>query len=154
MTSPMLLGIDPGTSGGVAFIYTHKGVWHVAHAGKCPETIQDMVTILRCHGGVNPQAVLERVHSMPGQGVVSVFTFGRNYGRWEGALTACSIPYVDITPAVWMKHFGAMPKERKARKNHLKHLAQQRFPDVKVTLYNADALLMAVYGLEVSWRVG
>ena len=42
-----------------------------------------------------------------------------------------------------MKHFGTMPKDKKDRKNHLKHLAQQRFPSVKITLATADAILLA-----------
>jgi len=38
-----------------------------------------------------------------------------------------------------------MPKERKDRKNHIKHLAQQRYPDVKITLATSDAMLIANY---------
>ena len=44
-----------------------------------------------------------------------------------------------------MKHYGSMPKEKKDRKNYLKQLAQQMYPDHKVTLYNADAILLANY---------
>jgi len=47
-----------------------------------------------------------------------------------------------------MKHYGSMPKDKTPRKNHLKHLAQQRFPKEKITLKTADAILLAVYGLE------
>ena len=38
-----------------------------------------------------------------------------------------------------------LPKEKKDRKNKLKEIATQ-YTDKKVTLYNADAILIAVYG--------
>ena len=44
-----------------------------------------------------------------------------------------------------MKHYGSMPKEKKDRKNHLKHLGQQRFPNIKITLKTSDAILLANY---------
>ena len=68
-----------------------------------------------------------------------------NYGEWLGILATLKIPYIQVTPSKWMKHFGSMPKIKKDRKNHLKHLAQQRFPDVDITLATADAILIANY---------
>ena len=44
-----------------------------------------------------------------------------------------------------MKYYSIPKMEKKDRKNHLKHLAQQRYPEANVTLYNADALLIATY---------
>ena len=38
-----------------------------------------------------------------------------------------------------------LPKEKKDRKNTLKEIAK-KYTDKKVTLYNADAILIAVYG--------
>ena len=38
-----------------------------------------------------------------------------------------------------------LPKEKKDRKNNLKEIAAQ-YTDKKITLYNADAILIAVYG--------
>ena len=62
---------------------------------------------------------------------------------------ALSMPYVQVSPNKWMKHFGAIPKEKKDRKNHIKHLAQQRFPDLKITLATSDAVLMALYAKDI-----
>ena len=82
---------------------------------------------------------------MPKQGVKSVFTFGEGYGKWLGILAAHKIPYTQVTPKKWQKHYGALSKEKKERKNQLKHLAQQRFPEIKITLATADAILLANY---------
>ena len=38
-----------------------------------------------------------------------------------------------------------LPKEKKDRKNKLKQIAT-KYTDKKVTLYNSDAILIAVYG--------
>ncbi len=46
-------------------------------------------------------AAVERVHSMPGQGVASTFTFGLGYGRVLGALEALGVPTVLVEPRAW-----------------------------------------------------
>ena len=50
-------------------------------------------------GGV----ILERVGAMPGQGVTSVFSFGRSVGLVEGVLAARNFPVSIVTPQVWQK---------------------------------------------------
>ena len=113
---------------------------------KCPATTHDMAEELILAKDIRKcTAVVERVHSFPGQGVASTFNFGYNYGVWLGILSALHIPYQLCLPRKWMKFYGSMPKEKKDRKNHLKQLAQQMYPDHKVTLYNADAILLANY---------
>ena len=140
------IGIDPGVSGGIACITCDE-----LFAIKCPGTIADMndkleaIAKIRNHTGFKAHAVIESVHSMPGQGVKSCFTFGMNYGQWLGLLAANKIPYTQVTPQKWMKQFGSMPKEKKDRKNHIKHLAQQRYPSNKITLATSDAVLLAEY---------
>lgn len=140
------IGIDPGLSGGIACI-TCEELFTV----KCPETIADMndkveaIAKLVAHTGYKAYAVIEAVHSMPGQGVASTFKFGMNYGQWLGILSANKISYTQATPQKWMKWLGSMPKDKKARKNHIKHLAQQRYPDTKITLATSDAVMLAEY---------
>ena len=144
MDNRVFIGIDPGKSGGLGIIYNDK--YYVKH---CPNTVSEMADELILINDMAPDiskyAIIEAVHSMPGQGVKSVFTFGKGYGQWLGILSTLKIPYIEVTPHKWMKWYGSMPKEKKARKNHLKHLAQQRFPDVKITLSTSDAILIANY---------
>ena len=138
------IGIDPGKSGGLAFIYNDKCI-----AMKCPSTVSGMAEELEVCNKIAPDiqkfAIIEAVHSMPSQGVRSVFTFGQNYGQWLGVLAASKISYVQVTPQKWMRHYGSLPKEKKERKHKLKHLAEQRYPDIKVTLATSDAILLANY---------
>ena len=140
------IGIDPGVNGGVAII-DDKWKDKAIEAVKCPDTIKDMADYLNvhCYDNIKTLCIIEKVHSFPGQGVRSVFTFGKNYGQWLGILASHDIPYKEVPPQTWMKHYGAMPRDRGQRKRHLKHLAQSLYPSIKVTLYNADAILLANY---------
>ena len=142
----MYVGIDPGVNGAIACITSDD-----LFVTPCPKTIADMndtveqLVMVHKHTGYRVYAVIEAVHSMPKQGVSSTFKFGRNYGEWLGILAGNKIPYTQVTPQMWMKHYGSMPKDKKDRKNHLKHLAQQRYPLQKITLKTADAILIAEY---------
>ena len=134
------IGIDPGVSGGIAILTGRKSELY-----KCPATVRDMADILEPYRNKQDVSVgLERVHSMPGQGVASTFKFGMNYGQWLGILASMSIPYKLIQPYTWMKYYS-YPKDRKDRKNYFKNVAQQRVPLLKVTLAHADAILIAYY---------
>jgi len=145
------IGIDPGVNGGVAII-DDKWKDKAIEAVKCPDTIKDMADYLslHCYDNIKTLCIIEKVHSFPGQGVRSVFTFGKNYGQWLGILASHDIPYKEVPPQTWMKHYGAMPRDRGQRKRHLKHLAQSLYPSIKVTLYNADAILLANYSKMLS----
>jgi hypothetical protein len=140
------IGIDPGINGGVC-ILDSKPRNTTIHVDKCPKTVKDMADYLSLHVWDSKQSlcIIEKVHSFPGQGVVSTWTFAKNYGQWLGILASLDIPYIEVPPKNWMKFYGAMPKDKKERKNHLKHLAQGIIPQVKVTLYIADAILLANY---------
>ena len=144
MDDRIFIGIDPGKSGGYCVIYNDNH-----YVKPCPNTISDMADELTLIKEMAPDipmyCAIENVHSWRGQGVRSVWTFAENYGNWLGILATLKIPYIQVSPHKWMKHFGSLPKEKKDRKNKLKHLAQQRYPDLKVTLKVADAILIATY---------
>ena len=144
MDNRVFIGIDPGISGGLAIIYNDA-----YSVKKCPNTIQEManelITLKDQAPNLPMYCVIEKVHSFPGNSGRSMFTFGCNYGQWTGILATLKIPYKEVTPHAWMKHYGKMPKDKKDRKNHIKHLAQQRYPGVKITLATSDAMLIANY---------
>ena len=143
------IGIDPGQSGGIAIIPDNNPA--KAWAIKMPETLADLWDTLiefslNGHGPIakyqKVHACLERVHSMPGQGVVSSFKFGQGFGHLEMALTASGIPHTYVTPQKWQKELGCLTK---GDKNVSKARAQQLFPHIKMTHAIADSLLIAEY---------
>jgi hypothetical protein len=148
----MIIGIDPGKSGAVAF--WHKGIDKVV---KCPNNVKDMYDVVKTETGrFSPYesiAYVERVWARPSNATRAAFTFGVNYGEWLAILTALGIETILMTPQTWMKYYKnkfkiILPKEKKDRKNKLKELATH-YTDKKVTLYNADAILIAVYGFYI-----
>lgn len=96
------LGIDPGKKGGIALLHDTDivGQWdfdkdvllHVA------DTLAHEHEANRC--------CLERVHAMPKQGSVSMFTFGTGYGWIMGVLDAFEISYQTVEPRRWKTEFG------------------------------------------------
>ena len=109
-----------------------------------------MADIIKAIGNKNVIAYVERIWARPSNATRAAFTFGVNYGEWLGILAALNIKTVLVTPQTWMKYYKdkfkiKLPKEKKDRKNKLKEIATQ-YTDKKVTLYNADAILIAVYG--------
>ncbi len=135
------IGIDPGKSGGICFLMDDE-----IKTFKCPATTHDMTEELILAKDIRKcTAVVEKVWSFPGQGVKSCFNFGYNYGLWQGILSALKIPYKLVPPNKWMRYYSVPKLEKRDRKNYLKQLAQQMYPDHKVTLYNADAILLANY---------
>ena len=147
MKYEIIIGIDPGANGGIAWIdYNGK-----ACVEKMPDSLQDLWELI-CDitsypkssiDGRSYKAYIEQVSSSPQMGVVSAFSFGRGYGNLEMALTAAGIPFERVRPQVWQKALGCMTK---GDKNVSKHKAQELFPDRKVTHATADALLIAYYG--------
>lgn len=142
-----VIGIDPGKNGGIAFIDTEKaderdGV----ESYKMPETEKDLWTLLNGYDLNRCIAFIEKVHSSPQMGVTSAFTFGRGYGTLLGLLTASYVPFEEISPQKWQKALGCMTK---GDKNVSKRKAQQLFPWLKITHANADALLIAKYGVSL-----
>lgn len=138
-----VIGIDPGRSGGIALLSS----WE-PRAIKIAETPRDIYRQLSEYQALDDGAFcfLEKVHSMPGQGVASTFKFGQGFGWLEMALVALFIPYELVTPQKWQKHLGCLTK---GDKNVTKKKAQELFPAVKVTHAIADALLIAEYGRRV-----
>ena len=135
------IGIDPGKSGGIAYIQGKT-----MNSIKFPKDIKELVyllNMLRCSRGC--VAIMEKVHSFPNQGVKSTFTFGENFGTWKGLLAAMDIDYELVTPRKWMAFYGDQPKEKTKRKNNLKNIAKKLYANKHITLYTADAILLAHY---------
>lgn len=110
------------------------------------KTSKDMSDVLIKNCSAEDFVVIEHVHSFGGEGVVSSFTFGTNYGIWLGILSTLNIKYILVEPQKWMDYFGeGRPKEKKERKEFLRDMAQELYPLEKMPLWKADAVLISVY---------
>jgi len=151
----MIVGIDPGQTGAVAFIYPSGMVEmfdtpvESIKKGKGSKTEYmppNMADLLRAMA--IRHVFIEQVHSMPGQGVASSFGFGKGFGIWIGILAALQIPYTFVTPQAWKKQLMLGNADKDAARGR----AMQLYPVVskelsrKKDIGRADALLIAEYG--------
>jgi crossover junction endodeoxyribonuclease RuvC len=108
----IFIGIDPGLDGAIAFFnidyagfsVTDMPTVEVLRSGKKKREVNaQMLSSVISSIGPDAVAVMERVNAMPGQGVTSVFSFGRSSGIVEGVLAGLQIPLTIVTPQAWQK---------------------------------------------------
>jgi len=139
------IGIDPGQTGAIAFLTPIENNNIVIDFEDSLLALSLMLANTR-----SPHyflyAAIEKVSSMPKQGVASSFKFGTNFGIWQGRLEALQIPFVFVTPRKWQKEvFDSMAQGD--RKEMSLNLARRLFPwaDLRLKKHHsrADALLIA-----------
>jgi crossover junction endodeoxyribonuclease RuvC len=150
-----VIGIDPGISGAISvFSWETQNLLEVidmptleVDSGKTKKrhiSASGLRVILVCF--LDSHVVIERVGAMPGQGVSSMFNFGRSAGIIEGVVAALQIPHTYVTPVIWTKDVG-----RAAGKDASRMRAMELFPS-KAELFKrakddgrADAALIAYW---------
>jgi crossover junction endodeoxyribonuclease RuvC len=150
MIKHCVLGIDPGLSGAIAFYYpsfdlvSAEDMPIVCGDINCAE-LADRIMQIR-----PDLAVIEQVGARPGQGVSSMFKFGKVFGQIIGVTVALRIPTHFVTPQKWKKHFSLSSEKEKSRQRAL-----QLWPDCaehfskKKHEGRAEAALIALYGAKV-----
>lgn len=141
-----IIAIDPGVSGAVVW---GTGLHDVTYANM-PDTPADIRDLFRdiLADGVKPVCHMELVGGFAGNtsGTShSGFVFGNSNGILLGILAAFEIPVIRHRPQDWQKLLRLSPSKHLSKsqhKNKLKARAQELFPGIKVTLKNADALLI------------
>lgn len=156
----LYMGVDPGTKGAIVVVDSEGSCVRSLRLGKASlKEIWEFIaetkewgTAIRSSRGI--VAIIEKVHAMPKQGVSSSFKFGMAYGQLRAFLTAAGIPWREVRPTDWQKGCGTLKKGREGsteRKRQLKEVAQQRFPNQKIVLENADAFLIADFARRTNW---
>ena len=153
----IFIGIDPGKNGGAAVI-NEKVNEEPTITFRCPKTPREMALSLMSTIPVDVSyddvlVLIEHVHAMPKNGVVSMFSFGQNLGHWEGILGAFELNVEYAGPRTWMGHYDCKPNmDKKERKRYLRGLAEELFPNIKMTFNISDALLIANYNKEIYYK--
>lgn len=137
-----IISIDPGTNGAICILKDSGETLTY----KMPSTPKDIFELLReAKNEYNVECFMEKVQGLPKMGGSPMFNFGQGYGHLEMALIALGIKTVTTRPQEWQKAFSIGTKGKSSTtewKNKLKAKAQMLYPDIKVTLWNADALLI------------
>jgi crossover junction endodeoxyribonuclease RuvC len=114
--SPLVLGIDPGAHGAIAFLTTSGELLQVHDMPSntikrskrqvmvvSPYDLAQLLMPVALAGNVK-RAFVEQVGAMPGQGVSSMFAFGRHVGMVEGVLAGLSISISYVLPQAWRRY--------------------------------------------------
>ena len=139
-----VLAIDPGAVSGAYAFFPEMGLLPVV--GDLPVVDGQLDG---AHFGhmvrhwLPDAAIVERVASMPKQGVASTFKFGMAVGIIHGVLLGGRVPLHLVTPGVWKKHFKLTGTDKDAARA----LAIRLYPALqglsrKKDQGRADALLI------------
>ena len=144
----IFLGVDPGKSGAIAVFYgdgtIHTSLWSESD-------YRDLAQI--CCETDKCFCIVEKVHSMPKQGVSSSFNFGANFGWIQGLMYALDIPVQLVDPRKWKAYYGLDNDKQKSIA-----CCKRLFPSVNLKATErckkdhdgiAEAILMAEYGRRI-----
>lgn len=162
----VIVGIDVGLNGGLAFFDAHSGevlslypmpTIQVEKNGKDKKVVDwdRLKFILEIPKEHKENAILafENVTAFPGQGVVAVGTLLEQKGFFRGLSRGLGYAEYLVQPKTWQKHFDIVPpkelkgesakKTKALRKKWLKEssleIAKRKFPEWETKLSRKDA---------------
>ena len=151
----IVAGIDPGKSGALAIGYPDGAVLvydvpAVKLKGKDTPAWSDWYLKWSAALGFSgaDMIVIEMVAARPGQGVTSMFTFGRALGFIHAIAAGIGAPVHFVTPSVWKGKLGLLNSDKGASREKARTLyprAAQHLTRVKDD-GRAEAVLLAHYG--------
>jgi crossover junction endodeoxyribonuclease RuvC len=168
-----IISVDPGTSGAICIKDENTTeIYDLPifkdHNNKKQIDIPKLVQLVKKHKDAD-YFVIEAVFAMIGNGISSMFNFGRTKGIIEGIAHSFEIKVHMVTPQTWKKHFTGLiqykekgvkltPKEKSESKKKSKvlarELASKYSPELSHQFKNvnsdgrAEALLINIYTRE------
>lgn len=139
------IGIDPGKSGAIAVAKSNGMV----HSVKMPVTVSELNEFFSQFDRIKTIACIEFVKLRPQDkdGMqFKIATLFKNYTTLKNVMELNGMNFIEVAPKKWMQMLNIYQRgeEYIDRKRRLKRIAQMYFPDQKVTLINADALLITL----------
>ncbi len=152
-----VIGIDPGASGGISLWRQGMGI----KTNKMPKNLDEINNFLSYMKEIaSPIIFLERVSVRMDdisveEGQINMGKLYRiqkmmqNFEHLKAIITLSNIPFCLVHPLKWqsqLKLRGHWSEAKKDRKNRYKKVAQNLYPEVNVTLWNSDAILLMHFG--------
>ena len=152
----MILGIDPGASGALAWLSLTGELLAVEDmpaaavtiGGKDRMRVSSAMLAALIRETMPTAAFVEKVGAMPGQGTASMFSFGFSAGLVDGVLAGLGIPTTYVTPQSWKRAAGLT-----SDKSAVRLRAAQLWPDMARHFARvkddgrAEAALIARFGV-------
>ncbi|MDE0915773.1 MAG: hypothetical protein OSB57_11430 [Planctomycetota bacterium] len=165
----IIIGFDPGKSGGLVALSSegaylrHHRITVIGSGSRARidgRAIADWLAKIYAAWPDDVIVVAERVSSMPTDGVVSAFSFGKALGQVVGITEALGFPFTEVAPTDWQKLMlrGHKRTPRKVRKANCALVAGDLFPElaellrVKANWGLADAALIGEFHRRMTLR--
>ena len=140
------LGIDPGAGGAMALFAPQLQVYPFAGYADTVERIKEIAQAAKTEGA-ELVVYLENPPFFSGKNGAAIAKLQRNTGIIEGTIRGLGITLNLVPPQLWQKGIsGTVGTKGAARKRALKEACALQFPQVKATLKNCDAILIADWG--------
>jgi hypothetical protein len=110
----IVVGIDPGISGGVCILSKDSySVYKIPvkkiiknNKNRKDYDVKKMSSLFFDNIKTKNVSVFQEwTHAMPGNGGVSMYSFGRGHGIWEGIVSCFDFNYQMISPQTWKKMY-------------------------------------------------
>ena len=140
-----ILGVDPGANGAICLLDPgSSAILGLEDLGQDPYKI---ASVLDQWSENIRFAVVEDVHAMPDQGVVSMFNFGKSFGVITGMIYSYMIPIYFVKPSVWKMSMKLSKDKNLSREKagNLYPLFKEKFARKK-DADRAEAVLIAEFG--------
>ena len=155
-----VVGIDPGSNGGIVTWRPNQNI----KAIKMPKDLTELRTYLEYLKGIcSPLVFLEKLSVRPddisqGDNGVNLGKLYRiqkmmaNFEQLKAIIAVCNIPFVMVHPMKWQNELRLREKtsrkkeDKNERKRRYKDIAGKLYPELKPTLWNADATLIMHFG--------
>ena len=114
----VIIGIDPGINGAISVLdlrskepiaevfYTPTKTIVKNKANKKDYDVEKMASIIEKYKNEQIVVAQEITHAMPSQGTVSMYSFGRGAGIWEGIVGAYHIKHVFVSSMTWKSEWA------------------------------------------------
>lgn len=151
----IVAGIDPGKTGALVILYpddstsVHR-VPLMKHRGKEQPAWTDWATqwAQTLEWSDPDMIVIEDVAARPGQGVTSMFNFGKTLGFVHAIAAAQRKPLWLVTPSTWKGKMGLLKSDKNASRELSRRLLPLLAPEITRVKDDgvAEAALLAYYG--------
>ena len=151
----IVAGIDPGKTGALSILYENNVVacfdvpMHLVKGKAKPAWTEWASSWRYALAFEEPDMiVIEDIAARPGQGVTSMFSFGRTMGFAHAIAALSGVPIHFVTPAVWKGKLGLLNSDKGASREKARTLfpaSAHAFERVKDD-GRAEAALLAYYG--------
>lgn len=152
-----IIGMDPGVSGGAALITKEGEIldqeWFenpYKFTGRTIDDIADWFHLISDFADIKVKRVyIERVGGMIGDSPSKLKVFMENYGACQMAAAMSKFSREYVKPLVWQTKMNCKSKGGNKKIPYAK--ARELFPDIKITLATADAVVIAECGRRMEY---